>query len=94
MNIFSSSYKLHIVFPILTKCEFSGHILLQTLLNLKYHVNMSSGFRVQWDGQMEGGIERNADGWTDMELQILIFATLQTLLKMSFFSYFNKLCII
>ena len=30
---------------------------------------------------MEGGIVRNADGWTDMEMQTVTFATLQTLSK-------------
>jgi len=41
---------------------------------LNCHVNPSSGFRVPWDGQMEGGIKRMADGWTDMELQTVTFS--------------------
>jgi len=56
VNILSSPYKLHIVFSILTKCEFSGHISLQTVFNVKCHVNPSSVFWVSWDGQMEGGL--------------------------------------
>jgi hypothetical protein len=43
---------------------------------------MSSGFRVSWDGQKGGGIARKTEGWADMEVQTVTFATLQTLLKM------------
>jgi len=46
----------------------------------KCHVNPFSGFRVPWDRQIEGEIERKADGWTDMEMQTVTFAILQTLL--------------
>jgi hypothetical protein len=87
----SSSCDVHIFFPILTKCEFSGHILLQTLLNIKCNVNPSSRFRVPWDGKMEGGIESRTDERTDMGKRTVIFATLQTLLKLHFvnFYFFN-----
>jgi len=36
---------------------------------------------------MEGGKERKADGWTDMEMQTVTFATLQTLLKLRIFQF-------
>jgi hypothetical protein len=36
---------------------------------------------------MEGGIEKRADDWTDMEMQTVTFGTLQTLLKMLIFQF-------
>jgi hypothetical protein len=36
---------------------------------------------------MEGGIERKADGWRDMELQTVTSATLKTLLKIQIFLF-------
>jgi hypothetical protein len=42
---------------------------------------------------MDGGVERKADGWNDMEMQTVTFATLQTLFKFKYFVSY-KLCII
>jgi hypothetical protein len=68
-------FVLHInllLFSYFNQVGNSGHILLQTLLNVKFYPNASSKFRVSWDWQNEGGMERNADGWADMEMQAII----------------------
>jgi hypothetical protein len=36
---------------------------------------------------MEKGVERNADGWTKIEMQTFNFGTLQTLLNMFVFIF-------
>jgi len=73
MNILRFSYKFLIVFPILTKCELSGHILLQILLHVKFHVNASKTFRVPWDGQSERRIEKmQKEGQTRKCKQLLL----------------------
>ena len=36
---------------------------------------------------MEESVERGTDGWTDMEMQTVTFATLQSLLKILSFQF-------
>jgi hypothetical protein len=40
-------------------------------------------------GVIEKGLERNADGWTKIEMQTFTFATLPTTLKMFIFFLIN-----
>jgi hypothetical protein len=87
VNILILHINCILFFSILNDCEFSGHILLQTPLVVKCHVNSASGFQVLCEGQKEEGIERNSDGWTKIEMQTFTFATFANALKNVYFTF-------